>query len=222
MVSGGSMPTLRPRPRWSGSPLGLCPGRIYWIGIYADYDYDRSESDEGNNYSSGVSITIRAGDLYASNLSINDSNPDLGDLVTVSWTANARDDIPVSSTQQGVMLSNDTPSQERHLLGVRTPRRPRGGGLRIEPRTPHDHDPGQPHARGHLPLPWHHHGLQQPGHRIQRGQQRSVAGSFTPRGPDLEAIDLAATTIPLTEKSESIATWPGDSLFLESNRAQLW
>jgi len=212
---GGFYADSSPETKVVKIPTWAVPGRTYWIGIYADYDYDRSESNESNNYSSGVSITIRAGDLYASNLSINDSNPDLGDLVTVSWTANARNDIPVSSTQQGVMLSTDNVISKSDTFLEFEPLGALGGvafASSPELRTitiPENLTPGDTYYLGVI-MDYNSQVTES-----NEGNNASVAGSFTPRGPDLEAVDLAATTIVFTEKSESITTWPGDSLFLE-------
>ncbi|MGI9241239.1 MAG: hypothetical protein ACR2RV_10585, partial [Verrucomicrobiales bacterium] len=212
---GGFYADTSPETRVVRIPTWAVPGRTYWIGIYADYDYDRSESNESNNGSAGVSITIRAGDLYASNLSINDSNPDLGDLVTVSWTANARNDIPVSSTQQGVMLSTDNVITKSDTFLEFEPLGALGGlafASSPELRTitiPDNLNPGDTYYLGVI-MDYNSQVTES-----NEGNNASVAGSFTPRGPDLEAIDLAATTIALTVKSESITTWPGDTLFLE-------
>ena len=218
---GGIYADSSPETRVVRIPTWAVPGRAYWIGIYADYDNDRSESNENNNNSAGVSIVIRAGDLYASSLSINDSNPDLGDLVTVSWTANARDDIPVSATQQGVMLSTDSTITKSDTFLEFEPLGALGGAAFAsspELRTitiPDNLTPGDTYYLGVI-MDYNNQVTES-----NEGNNASVAGSFTPRGPDLEATDLAATTIVLTEKSESISTWPGDSLFLEWTGAQL-
>jgi hypothetical protein len=131
---GGLLPDTSPEIKTVRLPTNLVRGRSYWIGVIADYNDRRDESNESNNASGAVRITIRSIDLYASSLSINDNNPDLGDLVTVSWTANSRDDTPIGDSQQAVVLSTDATSTrddqflEREYLG------PLGGALSASTR----------------------------------------------------------------------------------------
>ena len=47
------------------------------------------------------------GDLDAYGVSVNDTNPDPGDLVTVRWTAINRTGDFIGSSNQGVMFSTD-------------------------------------------------------------------------------------------------------------------
>ena len=212
---GGIYADSSPETRVVRIPTWANRGQTYWIGIYADYDRERTEENESNNNSPGVAITIRHKDLYATNLSINDTNPDLGDWVTVSWTARTRSDTPVPASQQGVVLSHDDTITradqllEKEYLGAL------GGALAAstpELRTitiPENLDPGTTYYLGVI-MDYDNDVAES-----IESNNASLAGSFTPRGPDLKATDLAANTLIFTQKSTSIATWPGDSLNLE-------
>lgn len=212
---GGLLPDSSPETRVVRIPSWAVRGRTYWIGIYADYDRRRSEDKENNNNSAGVAITIRHKDLYATNLSINDSTPDLGDWVTVSWTARTRSDTPVPASQQGIVLSTDNTINssdqllEKEYLGAL------GGALAAstpELRTitiPENLDPGTTYYLGVI--------MDYDGDVSEsiESNNNNLAGSFTPRGPDLEARDLEAYTSIFVTPSTTIATWPGDTLFLD-------
>ena len=52
-------------------PTNATPGTTYYIGVYADYDLTESESDEGNNGSSAVAVTINQADLVVTDVLIN-------------------------------------------------------------------------------------------------------------------------------------------------------
>ena len=204
-----------PETRVIRIPSSAVPGRDYWIGIYADYDRDRDEDDEGNNNSGGVKITIRQPDLYATDLSINDSNPDPGDFVTVSWRAWTRNDIPVEATQQAVVLSDDNRIDRGFTLLEREPLG-RLGGIYFEStrelRTitiPRTLIPGQTYYLGVIM------DYDKDINESSESNNDSVAGSFTVRGPDLRAEDLTGSTSLFGNESISINTWPGDSLNLE-------
>ena len=67
-------------------PSDATPGQTYYIGIYEDYDYDISESNESNNGSSTqsngvVAVTINAPDLVVYDVTGVDSSYDIGDTI---------------------------------------------------------------------------------------------------------------------------------------------
>lgn len=51
---------------------------------------------------------LSAGDLDARGVSVNDTKPDPGDLITVSWMAINRTGKYIGSSDQAVVLSTDT------------------------------------------------------------------------------------------------------------------
>ena len=91
-------------------------GGTYYLGVYADYDRKRSESNESNNGSPAVSVTINdpRPDFVASGLTVNDTtnetNVERGQSITVRWTAkNQGADIGLlDGSKQGVMWSSDS------------------------------------------------------------------------------------------------------------------
>jgi subtilase family serine protease len=55
-------------------PANATPGSTYYIGVFADYDLTESESDEGNNASSAIAVTINQADLTVTNILMNGQN----------------------------------------------------------------------------------------------------------------------------------------------------
>jgi subtilase family serine protease len=51
-------------------PTNATPGATYYIGVYADYDLTESESDENNNGSSAISVTINQADLITQDITV--------------------------------------------------------------------------------------------------------------------------------------------------------
>lgn len=212
---GGIFADSSPEIKTVRLPGNLVRGRTYYIGVIADYNDRRDESNEGNNSSEAVAITIRARDLYATGLSINDDNPDLGDLVTVSWTARSRDDTPVSSSDQGVVLSTDgTIDRNDRLLEIE-PLGALGGALAAstpELRTitiPNDLTVGETYYLGVIM------DYRSEVSESDESNNARLAGSFTVRGPDLEAENLEANTRAFAAKGTKISAYPGDTINLE-------
>ena len=101
-----------PESEWVDIPSDAQYGQTYYIGIYADYDDDVSESNESNNASEGVAVTI------------NDNRSDLEPTAvdsnvwqsaepgrSVNWTATVRNNGPSSQTSNWTVywyLSTDT------------------------------------------------------------------------------------------------------------------
>ncbi|MHC4160165.1 MAG: CARDB domain-containing protein, partial [Planctomycetota bacterium] len=104
-------------------PSNATPGSTYYIGAYEDYDLTISESDETNNASSGVAVTINVPDLIAYSCTVTDTTVNPGQSITVNWTAKNQGNGSAGSSQQGVMWSTDSTIsrgdtlREKELLG---------------------------------------------------------------------------------------------------------
>lgn len=212
---GGVFADSSPEVKTVRIPSSVTRGRTYYIGVIADYNDRRDESNESNNSSPAVAITIRAKDLYATDLSINDSNPDLGDLVTVSWTARSRDDTPVGASDQAVMLSTDATIDRNDTFLEIEPLGALGGVLAASTRElrtitiPNNLNVGQTYYLGVI-MDYNSEVAES-----NESNNTSLAGSFTPRGPDLKAEELQANSAAFTSKSTRISAFPGDNINLE-------
>ena len=97
-------------------------GGTYYIGVYADYDRDESESNEKNNGSNAVKVTINdhRPDFVATGLTVEDSSAGIraarGQALWVEWTAKNQGRETSKTQQQGVMWSTDRTITRSDLL----------------------------------------------------------------------------------------------------------
>jgi subtilase family serine protease len=92
-------------------PGNLAPGN-YWIGVVADYNnQETGESNESNNNSSGIMITIpqpqQDPDLIASNVAVSDITPNPGQSVTVTYNISNIGSGSAVNTTAGIYLSTN-------------------------------------------------------------------------------------------------------------------
>jgi subtilase family serine protease len=82
-------------------------GQTYYIGIYADYDEESGETDESNNASGAIPVTISRPDLVALNVRVSDTMVSPGKTIKVSWDAENHGGGVSGITQQGIIWSAD-------------------------------------------------------------------------------------------------------------------
>ncbi len=88
-------------------PTGLAPG-TYYVGVLADTARDVSESDEANNVSNVVRITIHEGpDLIAEDLVLGSTSWLAGDRVTAGWNIVNQGDAVAASSRSSLYISTD-------------------------------------------------------------------------------------------------------------------
>lgn len=118
---GGWLKDSSPEIKTVKLPSNLTPGKTYYISVWADYDRERDEgSNEGNNGSNAVSITIRGPDLVVEDLTGGvDLAPVLagggsssvrvspGQELHLDWTARNRGEKGTGYSQQGIYWSTD-------------------------------------------------------------------------------------------------------------------
>lgn len=161
------------------------------------------------------SALTQAGDLKLSGLTSNDLTPDPGDLITLTWTAEAVDDEFVDSSTQGIYIGdNDSIGRNRggDLIGTE----PLGklGGFFFETtkevasvKLPDDLEPG----RTYYVRAWADY-LEEID-EDDEGNNGSNAIQITVRGPDLTAEDLEITNVD-SDSFSSVSVSPGDELEL--------
>ncbi|WOO42069.1 CARDB domain-containing protein [Rubellicoccus peritrichatus] len=161
-------------------------------------------------------VLLQAGDLKLSGLTSNDLTPDPGDLITLTWTAEAVDDKFVDSSTQGIYIGdNDSIGRNRggDLIGTE----PLGklGGFFFETtkevatvKLPDDLEPG----RTYYIRAWADY-LEEVD-EDDDGNNGSNAIQITVRGPDLTAEDLEVTNIERSQPLAPITVSPGDELEL--------
>lgn len=90
------------------STSGIAAG-TYYLGVIADYNSAVSETDEANNASGGLQITITAQqpDLTASNVSASDATLDANQAITVNFQINNIGLGAAGGFDAGVYLSTD-------------------------------------------------------------------------------------------------------------------